>query len=365
MLSISILIPLNGEKEIPETIESVVGQYYEKCEVLILRNDISNLPEGTEVTESGGDGDAAKMPIREILIRKKGKGNALNVGIKYATGDFVCVLDADCVLEKNAFFTAMRHFEDVSVSAVGGRLKAVSEKNNLLVFLQKIEYMKTFNIWRSIFNHLGANCLISGAYGIFRKYDIELVNGYDADTVGEDMEDVLSMQELLRGIGRKVVYEKDSICYTGTPATMHRLLRQRDRWQRGVLDCLIKHERLIFNPQYGFLGCAVIPYQIFVELLGPIFIILNLVNLIFAGIDFEVYFATIEIVKIVHVKQYWSLYIVYLCFEMLLTWYAEYLECGKWYVHITKISEAAVAVVFGTLLSVPLAIARLWGMITF
>lgn len=136
----------------------------------------------------------------------------------------------------------MRSRIEERISAVGGRLKAVNEKKNLLVFLQKIEYMKTFNIWRTIFNHFNANCLISGAYGIFRKYDILLVNGYDTDTVGGDMEVVLSIQELLRGIGRKVVYEKDSICYTGTPATMFQLLCQRDRWQRGLLDCLIKHE---------------------------------------------------------------------------------------------------------------------------
>lgn len=365
MCSMSVLIPLTGYKEIPKTVDSVVKQRYQKCEILILRNDITDLPKGIKVLEGKVCDKNTNLPIREFLIREKGKGNALNIGIQQATYDFICVLDADCVLEKNAFVTAMGHFEDASVSAVGGRLKAINKKKNVLVFLQKIEYMKTFNIWRSIFNHLDANCLISGAYGIFRKYDILLVNGYDTDTVGEDMELVLSIQELLRGIGRKVVYEKESICYTRTPATMCGLLRQRDRWQRGLLDCLLKHRRLIFNPQYGFLGCVVIPYQIFFELLGPVFIILHLVNLVFAGIHFEEYFFVIEVVKIVHIKQYWSLYFVYLSFEMFLTCHAEYLDCGKWYVHITKIPKAAVAVVLGTLLSVPLAFARLWGMISF
>lgn len=365
MFSISVLIPLIGEKEIPETIKSVAEQNYENCEILILRNDIKDLPMGIEVEERKAAIETSKLRIRELLIRRKGKGNALNVGIKYATSDFVCVLDADCVLEKNAFFTAMRHFEDTSVSAVGGNLKAVNEKMNLLVFLQKIEYMKTFNICRAIFNYLDANCLVSGAYGIFRKYDIELVNGYDANTVGEDMEVVLSIQELLREIGRKVVYEKDSVCYTVTPATIYRLLRQRDRWQRGLLDCLIKHGRLILNPKYGLLGCLVIPYQIFVELLSPIFIILYFINFIFAGIGFETYFAVIELVKIVHIKHFWSLYFVYLAYELLLTCHAEYLECGKMYAYIAKIPEAVVAVVFGSLLSIPLALARLWGMISF
>lgn len=137
MLSISVLIQLTGDKEISETIKSVVEQNYENYEILILRNDIANLPEGIEVMESERGRDAAKIPIRESLIHKKGKGNTLNIGIQESASDFVCELDADCILEKNAFSTAMRHFEDDSVSAVGGRLKAVNEKKNLLVFLQR------------------------------------------------------------------------------------------------------------------------------------------------------------------------------------------------------------------------------------
>ena len=33
--------------------------------------------------------------LREIYIRKKGKGNALNEGIRHARNDLICVLDAD------------------------------------------------------------------------------------------------------------------------------------------------------------------------------------------------------------------------------------------------------------------------------
>ena len=51
LFSVSVLIPLTSFKTIDETIESVVRQGCSKCEILILRNDIQSLPQGTDVAE--------------------------------------------------------------------------------------------------------------------------------------------------------------------------------------------------------------------------------------------------------------------------------------------------------------------------
>ena len=48
--SITILIPIAGNRDIHDTIESIISQNYEVCEILILHNGIQELPEGTEVT---------------------------------------------------------------------------------------------------------------------------------------------------------------------------------------------------------------------------------------------------------------------------------------------------------------------------
>lgn len=60
--------------------------------------------------------------VREIFIREKGKGNAINEGIRRAKNDLICVLDADCVLKENALSQAVRHFEndEVMVAVAGG-----------------------------------------------------------------------------------------------------------------------------------------------------------------------------------------------------------------------------------------------------
>lgn len=74
------------------------------------------------------------------------------------------------------------------------------------------------------------------------------VGGYSEDTVGEDMGVVLKLQKKCYGTSHATfIYEKDGVCYTKTPETVKRLLHQRDRWQRELLDCLMRHRNMLFH----------------------------------------------------------------------------------------------------------------------
>ena len=263
---------MTGFKTIDDTIESVVRQGCSECEILILRNDIKSLPQGTDVAEKNVSYLDSDYLLREIFIREKGKGNALNEGILRAKNNLVCVLDADCILKENALSQAVRHFENEAVVAVGGRLVVINENSSALERIQCCEYMKTFQTARRIFAKLNAQCLISGAFGVFRKSSLLEMGGYNTDTVGEDMELVLRLQDGgYHKSGNQIVYDPTAVCYTRVPHSLKRLLHQRDRWQRGLMDCLIKHQNMIANPRYGMLGLAAMSYQLVVELLGPIF----------------------------------------------------------------------------------------------
>lgn len=68
-LSISVLIPLTGLKAIDETVDSVIKQKYSADEIIILRNDIKELPEDIEFVEISDK----VQPFREVFIQKKRK----------------------------------------------------------------------------------------------------------------------------------------------------------------------------------------------------------------------------------------------------------------------------------------------------
>ena len=348
---VSILIPLTGLRIINETIESVIRQECPNCELLILRNDIQDLPQGTDVAEKDVFYQDSVFLLREIYIRKKGKGNALNEGIRHARNDLICVLDADCVLQKDALSKAVKHFQNDEVAAVGGRLLVKREDSSQIEAIQFCEYMKTFQLSRRIFARLNAQCLISGAFGVFRKSTLLGMNGYDIDTVGEDMELVLRLQEQDdRQSKKQIVYDPAAVCYTGVPHSMKRLLHQRDRWQRGLMDCLIKHHNMIANPHYGLLGLVTMCYQLVVELLGPIFWVIYTVLLIEKNM-FS--FLTVVFVGYVLVQIGMTIFAAYIDIEKnrgsLLKWMPKLI--------LTTLEEMVV--------QIPIMVARVVGMVKF
>lgn len=142
--SVTILIPMLGNRNIPDTIKSIVAQNYPKFEIFILHNGIFNLLEGTEVNEKDEYYNGTDILIKELFIRKMGKGNALNEGICRTKSDLICVMDVDCILHKNALARAVRHFRNEDVDAVDGRLLVKTDDSSMLETIQFYEDISSY-----------------------------------------------------------------------------------------------------------------------------------------------------------------------------------------------------------------------------
>jgi cellulose synthase/poly-beta-1,6-N-acetylglucosamine synthase-like glycosyltransferase len=68
----------------------------------------------------------------------------------------------------------------------------------------------------------------------------------------------------------RIVFLPDPVCWTEAPESVRILRRQRNRWQRGTMEVLAFHRRMLFNPRYGAVGLAGLPYYLVFETLGPI-----------------------------------------------------------------------------------------------
>jgi cellulose synthase/poly-beta-1,6-N-acetylglucosamine synthase-like glycosyltransferase len=69
----------------------------------------------------------------------------------------------------------------------------------------------------------------------------------------------------------RITFFPDPICWTEAPATLRALTRQRDRWQRGLIEMLRKHQGMIGRRRYGAVGMVALPYFIIFEAFGPLF----------------------------------------------------------------------------------------------
>ncbi len=215
-----------------------------------------------------------------------GKADALNAGINFCDSPFFCAVDADTLVEGDGLIRMVRPFlEATATVAVGGivrvangctvrsgRVEEVSMPQKWLPKLQVLEYLRAFYYGRVGWDALGAMLIISGAFGLFRRETVVDVGGYSTDTVGEDMELVVRMHRRLREKGQDygVRFIPDPVAWTEVPSTLRTLGRQRDRWQRGLADTMIRHQRMLLNPRYGVVGLLAYPFFYVLETFGPI-----------------------------------------------------------------------------------------------
>ncbi|MFS0784526.1 glycosyltransferase family 2 protein [Bacillus sp. 1P06AnD] len=178
-----------------------------------------------------------------------GKADALNAGIDFAHHKLVVTLDADTILDKNALHVINSEFQDENLIAAGGLVNilqgeqlesgVLNLKLRYIIRFQILEYLKGFMILKSSLSRLNAMCVISGAFGVFRKEVLLKVGGY-RDTVGEDIDITMKLQQyIFNHKGKKMTFLPDAICYTECPSSWKDLFNQRVRWQKAFVDSFL------------------------------------------------------------------------------------------------------------------------------
>lgn len=314
--TISVLAPaFNEEATIVESLHSLLTLRYRNLEIVVI-NDGSK-DRTVEVLKDAFDLVSIHpiyqrlvdhQPVRAIyrsrswpglvVVDKEngGKADALNAGLNIASGELVCAIDADTLIEPDALQKMVRPFlYSDSVVAAGGTIRIANEgvvrKGRMVEVrvpraavpgFQVVEYLRAFLFGRLGWNHLGGNLIISGAFGLFRRDAMLAVGGYLHGTVGEDMEIVVRLRrrEYEAGTRRRVDFVPDPVAWTEAPDRLRVLSRQRERWHRGLAEVLWKHRGLFFNPRYRALGLFVYPFFVLVELLAPLVEVIGLLGLL-------------------------------------------------------------------------------------
>jgi cellulose synthase/poly-beta-1,6-N-acetylglucosamine synthase-like glycosyltransferase len=222
-----------------------------------------------------------------VIDKENGRrADAINAGINYCRTPLLCLVDADGIIEPEALMRIVRPFlEDARTVASGGIIRVVNGcrvqdglvsevrlPQRWLARFQVVEYLRSFLAGRVGWDALQIMLLISGAFGLFRRDLVVAVGGLAHDSVGEDFELTVRLHRYCREqrLPYAVHFVPDPVAWTEVPETRALLSRQRDRWQRGLIDTLRRHRRLLLNPRYGRIGLIAYPYFFFFEMLGPI-----------------------------------------------------------------------------------------------
>jgi len=222
-----------------------------------------------------------------LLVSKEngGKSDALNVGINIARSPYFCTVDADSIIEKDALLRLMAPVVHSNVNTVvsGGvvriangstmdkaMVRQIAMPKTWLERCQVVEYIRTFLFGRPGWNSLGATFICSGAFCLLNKEAVIQAGGFSRDTVTEDIDMIAKLHRDLKEKGRKyrMVFTTDPVCWTEAPHDLGTLAKQRRRWQLGLMQTVMRHDKMIFNPRFGATGMLSMPFHAYVEALG-------------------------------------------------------------------------------------------------
>ncbi len=305
---ISLIVPAhNEEKSIRVSVRNLLELDYPELEIVVI-NDGSKDRTLEEMTE-----EFRLRPVRAVYVQELpsaairgfyrsdvdprllvidkeaagSKADAVNAGLNAATSPYVCVVDSDSMLEKDALLRVMipvladpKHVVGVGgiirilngSDIAGGQLTRVRLPSKGIEIVQVIEYLRAFLIGREAWGQGNMMMIISGAFGLFRADLVRAVGGYRAKAIGEDFDLVARMHRYLleKKQDYRIQFVPDPVCWTEAPSDLRSLARQRARWQKGLLDTLLPLRDMMFRPRYGRIGSFALPYLWIFELFAPV-----------------------------------------------------------------------------------------------
>ncbi len=318
---ITMLVPAhNEEKSICMAVRNLLDLDYPELEVIVINDGSADktlqimqdefrlrlvravyVPQVTSAPVRGLY--RSDLDVRLLVVDKESAGSkadAVNAGLNAAASPYVCVVDADSVLERDALLRIMMPVladpkRVVAAGGIvrvlngseigGGRLRRVRLARKSIEVIQVVEYLRAFLIGREAWARGNMLMIVSGAFGVFRTDLVRAVEGYRSSAIGEDFDLVARLHRHLldKSADYRIEFVPDPVCWTEVPSDLRSLGRQRARWQKGLLDVLWPNRDMLFRPRYGRIGCLALPYLWLFELLAPVIEVTGIATVVLAA----------------------------------------------------------------------------------
>jgi cellulose synthase/poly-beta-1,6-N-acetylglucosamine synthase-like glycosyltransferase len=315
---VSILVPAYDESAgIVAAVRSLLAVDYPTFEVIVVNDGSSDdtlarlvAAFGLVSVESSSRDILETEPVegyyrspvdpRILVVDKQngGKADSLNAAFNHCRYRYVCAVDADMVFARSALTRAMREIVQDPTTIVGltsyfenqrdparslpdGETYTGPETSPLFGF-QTFDYLRAFFNNRLGWARLNMMLCAAGPFQIWRRDLVEEVGGWSREFTCEDIEFTFRVHRTLRerGATYRIACLPDRIGVTEGPDSMDKLVSQRERWQRVILETCWANRRMWFNPRYGTVGLLGLPYYLLSEVVAPIFEVLAILTLV-------------------------------------------------------------------------------------
>ena len=228
----SIITPFRNEAEnLPYLINSISDIDYPKelFEIIFINDDSTD--SSVEIIHQF----IANSPINITLINNNRfsnspKKDAITLGVKSATYDWIVTTDADCIVPKDWLNCFSQFIEENNPSLICGPV-TYKNVNSWLSHFQNFELLSLLTFTIGAFGNKKP-FLCNGANLCYHKTLFEKVKGYTNNNKIASGDDVFLLENALKSDTAKVCYLKaeEVLVQTKTECTITDTLQQRIRW---------------------------------------------------------------------------------------------------------------------------------------
>jgi len=255
-----MIMTYNEEKTIEKKIKNALEQNYPKYKLQIMVVDSGSTDNTRKIVEKYKN-DGVELIKQE---ERKGKASGINFGLNFVKNDIVIITDANAYFNKDAVKHLVKHFSDPRVGIVGGKffvkkIKSVSETEGTDFFRRFEEFLREKE------SIVDSSVNFGGEIFAVRKS----LCATDEKNLTEDFDTCLTVRKK----GYRLIHEKEASAWEYAPSTERDVFIQRKRVIIGVIQTIIKHKDMLFNPKYGFYGVIILPGHRLFQILNPYFLI--------------------------------------------------------------------------------------------
>ncbi len=161
------------------------------------------------------------------------KAGNLAFGLKKAKGEFIVIFDADFEPHQDFLKKTIPLFIDEKVGFVQTRWTNKNLHSNVITYMGGIAYDGHLIVEQNARNSHGLFVGFSGSGGIWRKNCLLSIDGWNSDSVTEDID--ISFRAQLNGW--KGIYVPQVLSRAELPEDMDAYKLQQNRWAKGSAQC--------------------------------------------------------------------------------------------------------------------------------
>ncbi len=234
---ITIQVPTYNEKRVVERLLNACLQLdypRDRLELVVVDDSTDS------TTEILREHQKRHPDLIKVIHRQKRTGfkaGALQEALKYTTGEFIAIFDADHIPRRDFLLKALPHFSNAKIAFVQGLWYSHNTVRSPVAKISGLAVESHFRI--EYFARLKADSfpLVFGSAGVIRRRALESVGGWHSDTLTEDVD--LTIRLYLGGW--RGAYTNQAQSAIEMPATLAAFKRQQHRWAQGHIQCLIKY----------------------------------------------------------------------------------------------------------------------------